>query len=192
MTSGSVFAGTSPLQYNAKDPITLLLFQVILILAVSNLVHLLLRHLWQPRVISEVIGGLLLGPSVMGHIPHFTETIFPAPSIPVLTSTSTLGLIFLMFLVGLEVDLSAVRTNAKPAIMVAVFGMLLPFGLGCALAVGMFEHFGAGEGEGKFGVFVLFIGLALSITAFPILARILMVRIDCSICDHVLMWGAGL
>ena len=90
-------------------------------------------------------------------------------------SCSTLGLIFLMFLVGLEVDLSAVRKNAKPAIMVAIFGMLLPFGLGCALAVGMFEHFSADHEGANFGVFVLFIGLALSITAFPILARILMV-----------------
>ena len=98
---------------------------------------------------------------------------------PILNSTSTLGLIFLMFLVGLEVDLYAVRQNAKPAVMVAIFGMLLPFGLGCALAVGMFKHFSAEHDGANFGVFVLFIGLALSITAFPILARILMVSRQC-------------
>lgn len=68
-----------------------------------------------------------------------------------------------MFLVGLEVDLSGLKRNLKPALMVSLMGMLVPFGLGCAVAIGMFEHFQDGNQEGL-GVFVLFIGLALCIT----------------------------
>ncbi|KAI5365916.1 putative cation/H+ exchanger, sodium/solute symporter superfamily [Septoria linicola] len=169
----SILWGDNPLKYNPADPITLLLFQIIVILATCNLVHLILHKLWQPRVISEVIGGLILGPSVLGHIPNFTQSIFPAESKSMLNGSSTLGLIFLMFLVGLEVDMSGLKNNLKPALMVSIFGMAVPFGLGCAVAVGMFEHFQDSE-QDDFGVFVLFIGLALCITAFPILARILM------------------
>lgn len=106
-----------------------------------------------------------------------SHSIFPTPSIPILNSASTLGLVFLMFLVGLEMDISGLRENLKPALAVAFLGMALPFGLGCALAVGLYGHFQkAEEGGGRFGVYALFIGLALAITAFPILARILMVR----------------
>lgn len=80
-----------------------------------------------------------------------------------LNGCSTLGLILLMFLVGLEVDLSGLKKNLKPALMVSIFGMAVPFGLGCAVAVGMFEHFQDSKRD-DFGVFVLFIGLALCIT----------------------------
>jgi Kef-type K+ transport system membrane component KefB len=134
--------------------------------------HLVLRRIKQPRVIAEVIAGIILGPSVFGHIPNFNNVIFPASSIPLLTLVSNLGLVFFLFLVGMEVDLKVMRQNARVALAVSVLGMVLPFGMGVAVAVGLWNNFETQENF-SFGLYALFIGVAMAITAFPVLARIL-------------------
>jgi K+:H+ antiporter len=90
-----------------------------------------------------------------------------------LTLVANIGLVFFLFLVGLEVDLRIMLRNARVALTVSLAGMILPFGLGCAIAVGIYNTFVTGSSAPSFGIFLLFIGVSFSITAFPVLARIL-------------------
>lgn len=120
----------------------------------------------QPRVIAEVIGGILLGPSVMGRIPGFTNAIFPTESMPNFNLVANLGLVLFLFLVGLEVDLRFLVSNWQIALSVGAAGMALPFGLGCAISYGLFHEF-RGEEKTKpiaFGTYMLFIAIAMAIT----------------------------
>lgn len=139
------------------------------------MLHWPLSKIRQPRVIAEVIGGILLGPSVMGRIPGFTDTIFPKAAMPNLSLVANLGLVLFLFLVGLEVDLRFLTSNWRSAMSVAFLGMALPFGLGCAVATGLYHQFSGEEGQVPvaFGTYLLFIGVAMAITAFPVLCRIL-------------------
>ena len=137
----------------------------------TQLLALFLARIRQPRVIAEVIGGVLLGPSVMGHIPNFTNTIFPSASLPALNLTANLGLVLFMFLVGMEIDTRVIRHNAKASAAISIAGLILPLGLGAALAVPIYHQFT--DGTANFGDFVLFVSVAVGITAFPVLCRIL-------------------
>lgn len=142
------------------------LFQASIIIIFCRLLHYPLSLLRQPRVIAEVIGGILLGPSVMGRIPGFSDAIFPAESMPNLSLVANLGLVLFLFLVGLEVDLRYFVSNWKLAISVGVAGMALPFGLGCAISWGLYNEF-RDEAELvpiSFGTYSLFIGIAMAIT----------------------------
>lgn len=125
----------------------------------------------QPRVIAEVIGGVLLGPSVMGRIPGFTSRIFPSNSMPMLNLTANIGLVLFLFLIGLEVDVRLLKRNVRSAMTISVAGLILPLGLGAALAVPIYHEFI--DPSIKFGQFVLFVAVAIGITAFPVLCRIL-------------------
>ncbi|KAL0262493.1 hypothetical protein SLS55_001461 [Diplodia seriata] len=170
-----ILEGNNPTHYNPKEPIIMFIIQAGIIIIFCRALHYPLQKLRQPRVIAEVIGGILLGPSVMGQIPHFTETIFPTASMPNLTLVANLGLVLFLFLVGLEVDLRFLLSNWKVALSVGLAGMALPFGLGAAISYGLYHEF---RGEGgtvpiNFGVYLLFIGVAMAITAFPVLCRIL-------------------
>lgn len=129
----------------------------------------------QPRVIAEVIGGVLLGPSVMGRIPGFTQNIFAPDSMPVLNNVANIGLLLFLFLIGLEVDTRLFKHNWKVAAAVGFAGMILPFGLGVGISWGLYHEFRTESDmqEMSFGVYALFIGTALAITAFPVLCRIL-------------------
>ena len=120
----------------------------------------------QPRVIAEVIGGILLGPSVFGRVPGFTNAIFPAASMPTLTTAANIGLILFLFLVGLEVDLRLLVSNWRIALSVGAAGMALPFGLGLAIAYGLYHQFRDDSGlvPISFGTYMLFIGVAMAIT----------------------------
>lgn len=122
-------------------------------------------------MIAEVIGGVLLGPSVMGRIPNFTRRIFPAESIPLLTLTANIGLVFFLFLVGLEIDTRLMKRNARAAMSISAAGLILPFGLGAALAVPLYNEF-VSDTVNR-GYFILFVAVAIGITAFPVLCRIL-------------------
>lgn len=117
-------------------------------------------------MIAEVIGGILLGPSVFGRIPGFTETIFPSQSIPTLNATSNLGLVLFLFLVGLETDLRFLLSNWRIAASVSAAGMALPFGLGCAVSYGLYNQFRNDPGTVfvEFGTYLLFVGIAMAIT----------------------------
>ncbi|CAG7563073.1 unnamed protein product [Fusarium equiseti] len=172
---GGIIEGLNPIHYNPKDPIALFIVQAIIIIIFCRLLQWPLSKFGQPRVIAEVIGGIVLGPSVMMRIPGFKENIFPAESMPVLANVATIGLLLFLFLVGLEVDTRMFKSNWRVAVSVGLASMVLPFGLGVAVAWGLYEEYGD-EGTMKdmeFGTFALFIGTALAITAFPVLCRIL-------------------
>ena len=141
-------------------------FSAGIIVIFCRLLHYPLSLLRQPRVIAEVIGGILLGPSVMGRIPGFTDAIFPTESIPNLTLVANLGLVLFLFLVGLEVDLRFFIHNWKLAVSVGIAGMALPFGLGCAISYGLYHEFKDEPGVKPigFGTYMLFIGIAMAIT----------------------------
>lgn len=102
----------------------------------------------------------------MGRIPGFTNAIFPAPSMPTLNMAANVGLILFLFLVGLEVDLRLMISNWRIALSVGAAGMALPFGLGCAIAYGLYHRFREDPGlvPISFGTYMLFVGVAMAIT----------------------------
>lgn len=136
-----------------------------IIIIFCRILHFPLAKLRQPRVIAEVIGGVILGPSVMMRIPGFKDAIFPQASMAGLTLVANLGLIMFLFLVGLEVNMRMFISNWRVALSVGLAGMALPFGLGCAIAYGLYHQFRNDDGivEISFGVYMLFIGTALSV-----------------------------
>ncbi|KAI9680139.1 MAG: K(+)/H(+) antiporter [Trizodia sp. TS-e1964] len=172
---GGILEGANPSQYDMKNPIILFIIQAGIIIIFCRLLHYPLSRLRQPRVIAEVIGGIVLGPSVMGRIPGFQAAIFPTESMPVLNLVANLGLVLFLFLVGLEVDTRLFFQNWRVALLVGAAGMALPFGLGCAIAYGLYQQFSSDPGTVpvNLGVFMLFVGVAMAITAFPVLCRIL-------------------
>ena len=157
----------------------------------TQLLALFLSRIRQPRVIAEVIGGVILGPSVMGHIPNFTTTIFPRDSMPILNLTANVGLVLFLFLVGMEIDTRVIRRNAKASFAISVAGLIIPLGLGAALAVPIYHQFT--DGTANFGYFILFIAVAVGITAFPVLCRILteLKLLDTTVGVVVLSAGVG-
>lgn len=162
----------SPIAFNPADPLVLFITQAFVIVALSRLLHLALRYLRQPRVIAEIIAGILIGPTALGRVPGFTATIFPPQSVPYLNLVANIGLVLFLFLVGLEVDFSLFRRNANVSISISLVGMIVPFAMGAAVSKGIYDRF-IDEATVNFGTFLLFLGTANAITAFPVLARIL-------------------
>lgn len=169
-----IIAGKNPLEYLAGSPYVLFIFQSIFILLLCWVIYWPLRKIQQPKVIAEVISGILLGPSVMGHVPHFTDTVFPKESIPGLTLVANVGIILFLFIIGLEVDVTFIKRNLKAALSVGLINMAVPFGLGCAISVGFYNEYVDPENSNiLFTTYMVFIAVAMCITAFPVLARIL-------------------
>ncbi|KAF2724460.1 K(+)/H(+) antiporter 1 [Polychaeton citri CBS 116435] len=175
MAQGGILEGQDPSHYDPKNPIILFILQACIILCLCRALHFPLSYLKEPRVVGEVLGGILLGPSVFGRIPGFTDTIFPAESIPNLSNVANLGLILFLFIIGLEVDLRYFFSNWKVALSVGLAGMTIPFALGAALSHSIYYQFRNEPGTEPvaYGTFLLFIGVAMAITAFPVLCRIL-------------------
>ncbi|KAF9928211.1 K(+)/H(+) antiporter [Linnemannia zychae] len=169
---GSVITGLNPTKVNPSDPYPLFVIQAVIIIGLCYILHACLRHLKQPRVISEVIAGIILGPSIMGRIPGFANTIFHPDALPYLNLVANIGLVMFLFLVGLELDPIRVLKRAKFTLGITFAGMALPLGVGAAVSYILYEEMGSDTQVG-FGQFLLFCGVAMSITAFPILARIL-------------------
>lgn len=163
---GGVFEHVNPSHYDPSNPIVLFIIQASIVIILTRIIHFPLTYLRQPRVIAEVITGILLGPSVMGRIPGFTAAIFPSASLPVFNLAANLGLILFLFLVGLEVDLRYLLSNWKIALSVGALGMAVPFGLGAAIAWGLYHQFREDSGIAHidFGIYLLFIGIAMAIT----------------------------
>ncbi|EEB96290.1 hypothetical protein MPER_04598, partial [Moniliophthora perniciosa FA553] len=153
---GGVISGDNPAHYNAQNPIR---------------EKLILGRIRQPRVISEVIAGIILGPSIMGRIPRFQSSIFPTDSMPLLNLTATIGLILFLFIVGMEIDTRVIKNNIRASAAVSIAGLVVPLGLGAALGVGVYREFV--NPAVNFGYFILFVAVAVGITAFPVLCRIL-------------------
>ena len=151
--------------------------QIAVILAACRIVGRLVRPLGQPQVVAEMITGVLLGPSLLGLLaPQAQAWLFPKPTLPVIYTLAQIGLALYMFLVGLEFDLDLVRRRAKSAVAVSWAGILTPFALGAGLAILLkdrFPFFNPGVSDWQA---ILFMGSSLSITAFPMLARIIYER----------------
>ena len=149
----------------------LLFLQMALILATVRLTAIALRFVGQPEVVGEMLAGILLGPSVLGRISAGTmSALFPTTGLGPLYALSQVGLVLFMFLVGLDVRPSAARGSAASVIFTSYASIGASFLCGGILAWSLYPHLGAG---GSRLSFVLFLGAALSITAFPVLARIL-------------------
>lgn len=133
-----------------------------IIIVFTRLLNIVLSPLKQPRVISEVIGGILLGPSVFGRIPGYMNTIFPNESKPQLNLAANVGLVLFLFIVGVEMNPKAILKNAKAAISISAGGISLCFALGSAVSYGLYNNFT--DKTQKFPVFLIFIGVAMSIT----------------------------
>ncbi|GJJ15877.1 hypothetical protein Clacol_010155 [Clathrus columnatus] len=188
---GGLLTGKDPTAYNPSDPLRIWIIQVGVILMTTQLLSLLLRKMHQPRVIAEVLGGILLGPTAFGRIPGFTEHIFPSQSIPYLSLAANIGLVLFLFLVGLEIDTQIIKRNARLSVTISLAGMILPFGLGAAYSLAIYKEFV--DPSTQFTHFLLFVGVAFSITAFPVLCRILteLKLVDTTVGVVVLSAGVG-
>lgn len=150
------------------DVYGLLLLDLAVILVAARAGAAVFARLRQPPVIGEVVVGILLGPTLLGEL---SATVFPLETRPLLKAFATIGVVVFMFVVGLEVDRGHLRSQARAAGAVSVGGMLVPFSLGVLLAPWLRSSHGDGD-----TAFVLFMGVAMSITAFPVLVRILVDR----------------
>lgn len=155
--------------------LALLLVQMGVILAVSRLTGIAFRRIGQPLVVAEIIAGILLGPSGLGAVaPDLLLAVFPPEGMAALSAVSQLGLVLFMFVVGLEFDFGLIKSRGPLALVISQYGMVVPFLLGGLLAIGLYPVF-ADPGV-PFVAFGLFLGASMSVTAFPVLARILSER----------------
>jgi Kef-type K+ transport system membrane component KefB len=183
---------------NLHHPLAILLAQIITIIIVARFFGWVFRKIGQPSVIGEIIAGIVLGPSLLGlYFPEFSLTLFPVASLGNLQFLSQIGLILFMFVIGMELDLKVLRNRAKEAIVISHASIVIPFALGIGLAYFVYFRF-APEGV-AFLPFALFMGIAMSITAFPVLARIVQERgihktklgaivITCAAADDITAW----
>jgi Kef-type K+ transport system membrane component KefB len=142
------------------------------VLVTGRLLGLLFRRAGQPPVIGEVVGGILLGPSLLGQVwPEAAAFVLPQEVAPFLGVISQLGVILYMFLVGLELDLGVLRQRARSTITIAHASIVVPFLFGAGLALVLYPRLSSSDVP--FTSFALFVGVATSVTAFPVLARIL-------------------
>ncbi|KAF7842958.1 cation/H(+) antiporter 15 [Senna tora] len=165
ITTSSVLFEDNPLDYS----LPLFVFQLTLVVGVTRLFVFILKPFRQPRAIAEILGGLLLGPSGLGQNDTFALKVFPLRSMLVLEGLANIGLIYILFLVGLEMDISAIKHIGRKALFIAIAGMLLPFGVSATFSSIFRNH----APEMSQAVYILFLGIALSVTAFPVLARII-------------------
>ncbi|TDL22140.1 hypothetical protein BD410DRAFT_770653 [Rickenella mellea] len=188
---GGLLSGKDPTAVNTADPLRLWIIQLGIIMMTAQALALGLKKIRQPKVIAEVLGGILLGPTAFGRIPGFTEHIFPKDSLPFLSLTANMGLVLFLFIVGLEIETDVIKRNARYSLSIALGGMILPFALGSALAVPLYNEFV--DKSTPFTHFMLFTGVAFSITAFPVLCRILteLKLIDTKVGIVVLSAGVG-
>ena len=153
----------------------LLLAQIAGILVAARLVGRAVALIGQPRVVGEMLAGIMLGPSLLGWAaPGLSASLFPPGSLGFLSALSQIGLVFFMFLVGLELDLSLLRGQGKAAVVTSHASIIAPFCLGAVLALFLYPRL-SDDGV-SFTAFALFVGAAMSVTAFPVLARMLTER----------------
>ncbi|MDX2100333.1 MAG: cation:proton antiporter [Leptolyngbyaceae cyanobacterium bins.59] len=152
--------------------IVLVLIQVLIVIVLSRLVGMGCRWIKQPLVIGEILAGILLGPSFFGLIaPTLAANLFPPETIPFLNILSQVGLIFFMFLIGLELNPRYLRGQLEIAVLTSHVSIIVPFALGTLLALLLYPL--VSTNAVSFTAFALFLGAAMSITAFPVLARII-------------------
>jgi Kef-type K+ transport system membrane component KefB len=186
------------MQENFKDPLAILLAQIVMIILTARLFGWVFKKIGQPTVIGEIIAGIVLGPSLVGmYFPEFSAALFPVESLGNLKFLSQIGLILFMFVIGMELDMKVLKNKASEAIVISHASIIIPFALGIGLSYFVYNKF-APEGV-EFLSFSLFMGIAMSITAFPVLARIVQERgihktklgaivITCAAADDITAW----
>lgn len=189
---------THNLSTNLSQPLAVLLAQVLTIILVARLFGWICRQINQPTVVGEIIAGIVLGPSLVGkYFPEISAALFPPQSLGNLDFLSQIGLVLFMFIIGMEVDLKVLRTRAHEAVVVSHASIIIPFALGMGLSCFIYPSL-APQGV-SFLSFGLFMGIAMSITAFPVLARIVQERgiqktrlgtmvITCAAADDITAW----
>ncbi len=186
------------LTHHFSEPLAVLLLQIIVIIFFARVFGFLFKKIGQPAVIGEIVAGIILGPSVFGaYFPEVSSFLFPAASLGALSFISQIGLILFMFIIGMELDLKAIGKQAYGAVIISHASIIIPYTLGMGLAYFMYtEYAPAGI---SFVSFALFMGIAMSITAFPVLARILQEKgmtksklgamaLTCAAADDITAW----
>jgi Kef-type K+ transport system membrane component KefB len=183
---------------NFTHPMVILLLQIITIILAARLFGFFCKKIGQPTVVGEIAAGIFLGPSFLGsYLPDLSHFIFPAQSLGNLTFLSQIGLILFMFVIGMELDIKVLKNKARDAIVVSHASIIIPFALGATLAYFIYNHLA--PDNIKFISFALFLGIAMSITAFPVLARIVQEKgisktklgtlaITCAAADDITAW----
>lgn len=178
--------------------VVLVLIEVLIVIGLSRLVGLAFRWINQPLVIGEIVAGIMLGPSLFGLVaPGLLATLFPPETVPFLNVLSQVGLIFFMFLIGLELNPKYLSGNLEIAVLTSHVSILVPFSLGTLLALLLYPLIS--NASVSFTAFALFLGAAMSITAFPVLARIITennlqgtrlgtLALTCAAVDDVTAW----
>ena len=186
------------IMHNIQHPLAILLLQIITIIIVARIFGWVFKKIGQPSVIGEIIAGVFLGPSVVGmYLPEYSALLFPADSLGNLGFLSQIGLILFMFVIGMELDLKVLKNKANDAVVISHASIIIPFALGIGLSYFIYQKF-APTGV-AFLSFSLFMGIAMSITAFPVLARIVQERgihktrlgtivITCAAADDITAW----
>jgi Kef-type K+ transport system membrane component KefB len=181
-----------------NNPIILFIVQLLVIIGLSRLIGRGMRWLGQPLVIAEVVAGICLGPSLLGWLaPEVMKALFPDGSLPVLKVLSQVGLMLFMFLIGLELDPRLLKGRGHASVAISHSSIIVPFALGGVAALWLYPRL-ADPGV-PFSSFILFMGVAMSVTAFPVLARILterrmmdskvgIITITCAAVDDVTAW----
>lgn len=189
---------TESIQDNLAHPLAILLVQIITIIVVARIFGFIFRKIGQPSVIGEIIAGIVLGPSLVGmFFPELSLALFPQESLRNLGVLSQIGLVLFMFVVGMELDLNILKQKVHDAVVISHASIVFPFALGIGLAYFLYGEFSP-EGV-SFLAFALFGGIAMSITAFPVLARIIQERgltktrvgsiaITCAAADDITAW----
>lgn len=197
-SKSAVHQFTDGLIKNLTGPLATLLAQIAIIIIAGNMAGWVCKKMGQPRVIGEIFAGISLGPSLVGRFfPALSHVVFPAQSLGSLQFLSQIGLIIFMFVIGMELDLRAIKSKSKDAIVISHASIIIPFTLGIGLAYFIYRSLApAGVPFFSFG---LFMGISMSITAFPVLARICQERginktrlgalvITCAAADDITAW----
>ena len=196
--TAAVTSLTDGLRQNFRNPLSVLLLQIIVIIIMAGLFGRLFRKLHQPPVMGEMVAGIVMGPSVLGFFfPDAMSFIFPPTSLETLRLLSQIGVVLFMFVVGMELNVQHLREKGSTAVMISHASIIVPFLLGSGLALFLYRELA--PPETSFTAFALFIGVAMSITAFPVLARILedrglsqtylgSIAITCAAVDDVTAW----
>lgn len=189
----------SIIKANLQQPLSILLVQIVVIIFVARIISWLFKRIGQPVVIGEIIAGIMLGPSLLGlYYPEISALIFPITSLNNLHFVSQIGLVLFMFTVGLELDLNVLKSKAKEAIVIGHASAIFPFIAGMLLAYYLYQDFA--PTNIAFVSFALFFGISMSVSAFPVLARIAQERaihktktgtivMACAAANDLLIWS---
>ena len=160
---------------NLSHPLTILLCQIIVILFTVRIFSQIFKYIGQPGVIGEIVAGIVLGPSLLGYFfPEFSETLFPLNSLHNLELISQIGLVLFMFVIGMELDFGILKNKINETLVISHAGIVIPFFLGIVSSFWVYEEYAAAQTD--FLPFALFLGISMSITEFPVLARIVQER----------------